>query len=54
MSSETMSALVFEKKLLKLIRGFLRGRRNPKNYWEPGSPVSIKTLAIPKKVASNL
>ena len=53
MSLETMAALIFEKKLWKLIKGYLRGRRNPNNYWKPGGPVCIKKVSIPKLVSDD-
>ena len=53
MSSETMLALVFEKKLLKLLKGFFRGKRKPSGYWKLGGPVDIKLLPVPKLVADD-
>jgi len=49
----TMSALVFEKKIGKMAKAFLRGRKNPSGYWKPGGPVGIKSVPIPSLVAED-
>ncbi len=48
-----MPALVFEMKLSKLIKGFLRGKRKSSGYWKEGGPVNIKQVTIPTLVADD-
>lgn len=49
----TMPALVFEKKIGKMVKAFLRGRKNPSGYWKPGGPVGIKPTPIPSLVSED-
>ena len=49
----TMPALVFEKKIGKMVKAFFRGRKNPSGYWKSGGPVSIKNVPIPSLVAED-
>jgi len=52
-SSTMMPALVFEKKIGKMVKAFFRGRKNPSGYWKPGGPVGIKQVSIPSLVAED-
>ncbi|MHA2005684.1 MAG: zinc-dependent alcohol dehydrogenase [Promethearchaeota archaeon] len=48
-----MNALVFEAKIGKLIRAYLRGKWNRVAYWKKGGPVSIKWVQIPKLISED-
>ena len=48
-----MPALVFEMKMGKLIKGFLRGKRKISGYWKKGGPISIQQVPIPTLVAGD-
>jgi threonine dehydrogenase-like Zn-dependent dehydrogenase len=48
-----MPALIFEMKLGKLIKAYLRGKRNISGYWKRGGPVSVKQVPIPSLVAED-
>jgi len=49
----TMPAIVFEKKIVKMAKAFIRGRKNPSGYWKPGGPVGIKHVNIPNLIADD-
>jgi threonine dehydrogenase-like Zn-dependent dehydrogenase len=51
--NDSMPALVFEMKMGKLIKAFIRGKRNPSGYWKHGGPVSIQQVPIPKLVSED-
>jgi threonine dehydrogenase-like Zn-dependent dehydrogenase len=48
-----MEALLFEMKLGKLIKAYLRGKRKTSGYWKKGGPISIKEVPIPKLIAED-
>ncbi|MFX1553623.1 MAG: zinc-binding dehydrogenase [Promethearchaeota archaeon] len=50
---KTMPALVFELKLRKLMKAYLRGKRERSGYWKKGGPVNIKHVPIPSLVAED-
>lgn len=50
---QSMSALIFEKKIGKMVRAFFRGRKNPSGYWKLGGPVGIKSIPIPSLIAKD-
>ena len=50
---QTMPALIFEKKIGKMVKAFFRGRKNPSGYWKPGGPVGIKEIPIPPLIAED-
>jgi threonine dehydrogenase-like Zn-dependent dehydrogenase len=47
-SNEELPALIFEMKLLKLMKGFIRGKLKSSGYWKVGGPVSLVTVPPPK------
>ena len=49
----SMPAIVFEKKIGKMAKAFIRGRKNPSGYWKPGGPVGIKDVPIPSLIAED-
>ncbi|MFX0137869.1 MAG: zinc-binding dehydrogenase [Candidatus Hodarchaeota archaeon] len=50
---KTMPALIFELKLRKLMKAYLRGKRNRSGYWKKGGPLNIKYVPIPSLVAED-
>ena len=52
-SLKTINALVFEKKIFKLIKAYLRGLRNPNGYWKPGGPVKLKQVPYPSLISED-
>jgi len=48
-----MSALIFELKLKKLIKGYIRGKRKISGYWKEGGPISLKQVLIPSLRGDN-
>ena len=45
-----MSALVFELKLKKLIKSYIRGKRKTSGYWKEGGPIILKQVPIPSLI----
>jgi threonine dehydrogenase-like Zn-dependent dehydrogenase len=52
-SNEEFPALIFEMKLSKLIKGFIRGKFKSSGYWKPGGPLSLVNVASPKLPAKD-
>lgn len=50
---EVMQALIFEMKLGKLMKAYLRGKRNPSGYWKKNGPVNIKNVPIPSLISED-
>jgi len=50
---ETMPALIFEMKMVKLMKVYIRGKRESSGYWKKGSPISIKQVSIPTLIAED-
>jgi threonine dehydrogenase-like Zn-dependent dehydrogenase len=50
---ETMPALIFEMKMVKLMKAYIRGKRESSGYWKKGSPISIKQVSIPTLIAED-
>jgi len=48
-----MPALVFEMKLSKLIKAYLRGKIKTSGYWKSGGPLSIKEVPLPKLISND-
>jgi len=48
---ETMSALIFEMKLRKILKAYIHGKRKTSGYWAKGGPISIKQVPIPELVS---
>ncbi|MFW9818869.1 MAG: zinc-binding dehydrogenase [Candidatus Thorarchaeota archaeon] len=44
---ETMEALIFEMRWSKLLKAYIRGKRNISGYWKNGGPVAIKQVHLP-------
>jgi len=47
----TMPALQFQMKLIKLFKSFIRGRRNPEGYWKKGGAIVLNQIPIPSLVS---
>ena len=47
----TMPALQFQMKLIKLFKSFIRGRRNPAGYWKKGGAIVFNQIPIPSLVS---
>jgi len=48
---ETMPALIFEMKFVKLMIAYIRGKIKASGYWRKGGPISIKQVPFPKLVS---
>lgn len=48
-----ISALVFEKKLLKLAIAYIRGMINPNGYWKRGGPIVLKQVPFPSLISED-
>jgi threonine dehydrogenase-like Zn-dependent dehydrogenase len=48
-----MPAIIFEMKLVKLIKAYLRGKRKSSGYWKMGGPVSVKQIPSPSLIAED-
>ena len=48
--TSNMSALIFELKLKKLIKSYIRGKRKISGYWKEGGPISLKQVPIPSLI----
>lgn len=48
-----MDALIFEMKFIKLVKAYIRGKRNYSGYWKKGGPISLKQIPIPLLVAED-
>ena len=46
-------ALIFELKRFKLLKAFIKGKINPKGYWNSGGPVSLINIPYPNLVAED-
>lgn len=43
-----MNVVQFEFKLLKLMKSYFRGKKNPSGYWAPGGAIVYKSIPKPK------
>ncbi|MEJ2293920.1 MAG: alcohol dehydrogenase catalytic domain-containing protein [Candidatus Lokiarchaeota archaeon] len=48
-----ISALVFERKVLKLAIAYLRGMTNPNGYWKKGGPIVLKQVPFPSLISED-
>ena len=52
-SDDELPALIFEMKLLKLIKGYVRGKFKSSGYWKPGGPLSLVNVPSPKLLSED-
>ncbi len=48
-----MPALMFEMKLVKLMKAYLRGKRYTSGYWKENGPVNIRDIPIPSLISDD-
>ncbi|MFX1503532.1 MAG: zinc-binding dehydrogenase [Promethearchaeota archaeon] len=52
-SGSKMLALIFEMKLGRLLKAYLRGKRKVSGYWKKGGPIGIKQVPFPSLIADD-
>ncbi len=50
---ELMPALIFEMKIGKLMKAYLRGKINSSGYWKKNGPINIKNVPIPTLISED-